>query len=249
MNFSVIHLINQIFGPESTAVMECNSPPPPPVQLKEVEWHAVHDSSVPANNDMSDAEKEGSSRATPETPNNNEEVQEQATTDCQIGASPSAPCLQTEGENLGATADSDALIMSNAEKKGSSRATTPKASNNYEEVQEQAIADCQIGASPSAPCLQINGEMLGATADSDALIMSDSEKEGSSQATTPKASNNSKFQEHATTDYIEEFQMQAASERNVYIEAMSPVAQYNNLESPMLNTFLSPIMMYNLPKS
>ncbi len=101
--------------------------------------------------------------------------------------------------------------MSDAEKEGTSWATTLEFPNNNAEVQEQTTTDCWIGASPSGPCLQTNGDFLGTTAGCDALITSNVEKEGLSWAKTPKASNNNEVQEQATVDYIDEFQMQAAS--------------------------------------
>jgi hypothetical protein len=41
------------------------------------------------------------------------------------------------------------------------KTTTPMAPNNVEELREQATTDCQIGASPGAPCLQSNWEISG----------------------------------------------------------------------------------------
>jgi hypothetical protein len=58
-------------------------------------------------------------------------------------------------------------------------------------LEEQPTADCWIGGSHSAPCLWSNGKISRATADFDAVITSDVEKESlSSQAATPEAPSN-----------------------------------------------------------
>ena len=114
MSFSVIHLINQLLGGDSVAVTEQN---PPPVRLREDEWHKTYESPVPT----SDVEKESSSSRAPhpKAPSNLEPHEEKPTADCQIGATPSAPCLRSNGEISSATADFDAVVTSDVEEKKS----------------------------------------------------------------------------------------------------------------------------------